>query len=160
MILTEVDILGISKQIFKGIYAEKGVEDLYYDTRIVGFRTTKSCRQDPNIKSIQPIYYSLNEGFCKSPSMVKMVSDEMKEEIGWYGLDCNDPTLVEAHIEKELKKQKKLEKDEKIDPEFQQYTEILIWAMIPVLVCMTALACWEYRDDRDTRREAKNQEMK
>ena len=42
----------------------------------------------------------------------------MREEIGWYGLDCNDPTLVEAHIEKELKKQKKLEKDEKVNPEF------------------------------------------
>ena len=127
-----------------------------FDTRIVGFRTTKRCREDPNIKSIQPIYYSLNERLCKQPKMVKMVSDQMKEEISHYGLDCNDPSLVEAHIEKTMTKQMD---DEKIDPGYQRATEIIIWLMVPVLVCMTALACWEYREDREVRRGAKAQEM-
>ena len=81
---------------YKAIDANKEIEDMQYDTRLIGFRTTKRCHEDTNIKSIQPIYYSTNEKVCKRELL--MINDEMKEEIGYYGLDCNDKSFIEAHV--------------------------------------------------------------
>ena len=57
-------------------------------TRLIGFRTTKRCRSDKQIMSIQPIYYSIDERMCKS--YVDYVSQELYNEIPAYGAECSD----------------------------------------------------------------------
>lgn len=60
----------------------------YERTRLIGFRTSKRCKQTNYINSVQPIYYSLDEKMCKEH--LQLVTPGMLEEINDYGLDCAD----------------------------------------------------------------------
>ena len=48
-------------------------------TRIIGFRSTKRCREDYTTMSIQPIYYSINEEMCKN--ILKPMTKNLINEI-------------------------------------------------------------------------------
>ena len=51
--------------------------EAYDTTRVIGFRTTKQCRQAKLLKSIQPIYYSRDEDICKK--VLQPISSVMYE---------------------------------------------------------------------------------
>jgi len=55
-------------------------------TRVVGFRTTKSCESAKQILSVQPIYYSVDEKVCKE--RLVQLTPGLLEEIPSYGPEC------------------------------------------------------------------------
>ena len=57
-------------------------------TRIVGFRSTKRCREDYTTMSIQPIYYSINEDMCKN--ILKPMTKNLINEVPNYGPECSE----------------------------------------------------------------------
>ena len=57
-------------------------------TRIVGFRSTKRCREDYTTMSIQPIYYSINENMCKN--ILKPMTKNLINEVPNYGPECSE----------------------------------------------------------------------
>jgi len=61
-------------------------------TRIVGFRTTKRCHNSKKIRSIQPIYYSVNEDICKN--QLVQLSKGALQEIESYGPECGELTNI------------------------------------------------------------------
>ena len=61
-------------------------------TRLVGFRTGKSCKDSTVIKSIQPIYYSNDANICKS--VLNEATDSQLRELPAYGADCSEPALL------------------------------------------------------------------
>ena len=62
------------------------------NTRLIGFRTTKRCHSSKQIKSIQPIYYSINEDICKN--VLLPLTEVILDEIPVYGVECGDGILA------------------------------------------------------------------
>ena len=157
----------VHKALFDGhdLYREqdgnKQIEDMFYDTRLIGFRTSKYCKGDQNIKSIQPIYYSLNENICKNE--LEMVTDDMMEEIQGYGLDCEAFELREHHIKSFASEPEEYIKasdaHKGIDIGFQRATEVAIWAIGFVIIALGGFATHEYCEERWARIEAKRTGM-
>ena len=61
--------------------------DVYKDandhTRLVGFRTTKNCKDSMLIRSLQPIYFSVNQEMCQEHLIA--LTDNMIHEVEAYG---------------------------------------------------------------------------
>jgi len=60
----------------------------YDNTRLVGFRTKKTCDDAHDLMGIQPIYYSTDKEICKDH--LNVLSSGMLEEIPFYGESCNE----------------------------------------------------------------------
>ena len=52
-------------------------------TRLVGFRTTKNCKDSMLIRSLQPIYFSVNQEMCQEHLIA--LTDNMIHEVEAYG---------------------------------------------------------------------------
>ena len=60
----------------------------YMTSRLVGFRTTKTCDDAHHLIGIQPIYYSVDDKVCNG--YLTKLSSGMLEEIPTYGETCNE----------------------------------------------------------------------
>ena len=66
----------------------KEILDAYSSTRLIGFRTGKTCKESKLIKSIQPIYYSSRADVCSN--VLHKIDDELLSELPEYGASCSD----------------------------------------------------------------------
>ena len=55
-------------------------------TRLIGFRTTRPCKQSKVISSVQPIYYSTDEKMCTQT--LKSLRVGQLQELPSFGDDC------------------------------------------------------------------------
>ena len=75
------------------------LRDINNNTQIIGFRTTKACKEAKKIMSIQPIYYSIDRNMCLKT--LKPLSHGMLQEIPQYGPTCNFTKTAELSLEVE-----------------------------------------------------------
>lgn len=83
--------------------------DLSEHTRIIGFRTTKECETAKQIMSIQPIYFSLDEGICSR--VLKPLQSGHLEEVGGYGPTCAETTAQMALMAMEQEHEREEEEE-------------------------------------------------
>lgn len=118
---------------------DEKIANNYESTRLIGFRTTKKCKDSNLIKSIQPIYYSKNKDICQT--VLRPVSKTMMSEPQEYGNDCFDAmpyaTLMndiirETHVvvESENKTSKA------VGEHFTYATFIVVWVILISLVAL------------------------
>ena len=115
----------------------------YESTRLIGFRTTKKCKDDKLIKSIQPIYYSKNEEVCKT--ILQPVSNIMMNEPQEYGHNCYEAlpytTLMNNIIRDSQSQSAKSENEPSVavGESFTFTSFLLIWIICAGLVIILVM---------------------
>lgn len=85
----DLEWMSSSKEEFNDAY-DINPAQVYDTTRLIGFRTSKSCKQADQISMVQPIYYSIDEQVCKK--YLTPLTPGMHNELPSWGNDCSDLT--------------------------------------------------------------------
>ena len=67
------------------------------DTRLVGFRSTKTCSDSKRISSVQLIYFSLDQTICND--ILYPIPERMLQEPIFHGPSCSEEILVSEEFE-------------------------------------------------------------
>ena len=148
----DLEWMSSSKEEFNDAY-DINAAQVYDTTRLIGFRTSKSCKQADHISMVQPIYYSIDEQVCKE--YLTPLTPGMHNELPSWGNDCSDLTMQAVA-------------DKIWEHDFSNKGEVDSFGMIfylvltcLVLVLITLLCQWRsWCKDRYMRRLAKLEELK
>lgn len=90
--LTDNSISKVVSPVYTGVvheeFVREEVDERHETTRLVGFRTSKECADSKLTKSIQPIYYSLDEDICVRA--LQTLRPGHYQEIPEYGAECHE----------------------------------------------------------------------
>lgn len=123
-------------------------------TRIVGFRTTKSCENAKQIMSVQPIYYSVDEKICKQ-KLIKLTPG-LLEEIPSYGPECAAVPVQSATTAKPTDSVQQ----QGVSEEFTEITFLAVWFIFGMLLCQSYSCLRGFCEDRRKRIDRKKVELK
>ena len=111
-------------------------------TRIVGFRSTKRCREDYTTMSLQPIYYSINENMCKN--ILKPMTKNLINEVPMYGPECSEVAAYAPHRRGFLVNVANLEQG------IEVATEAIVWVCFILILFITAFMAFRCIANRNT----------
>lgn len=137
---------------------ELEMKDYKHHTRLVGFRTTKSCHGAKNIMSLQPIYYSVNKQMCEEH--LQSLSMGMLEEIPFYGPECAEVSRMESPSLKYNGMATPSKSASENESNFKQMTYLLVWISSFLVFCLTASHVKQYFEERSQRIRNKQSDLR
>lgn len=157
----------VSSPFYSGVLhefiVEEEVDERHETTRLIGFRTTKDCATSKLIKSVQPIYYSMDSDICLK--VLGRLTDGHLEEIPGYGPECHERSVEKLSKKTFYSKNSDAYNQVKTEPLSVNYyftltTYILIWITFFTVLMLAAKACGDWCASNEDRIERKKRELK
>ena len=105
-----------------------------------------------------PIYYSIDKTVCMN--YLLPMSEEMREELPSYGLECSDARLSPAPIAINYNTASMdAERANGISESFVNITFALVWVILLIVILIGGLQCKRYCDEGSERASKKRIEL-